>query len=55
MVVSNYLFSVLIVSVVSFLLFPHVYQVLTWLEANCRVAVARANDKDPLNTDFRAK
>ncbi|CAI8041377.1 Transcription factor 25 [Geodia barretti] len=30
-------------------------EVLTWLEANCRVAVARANDKDPLNTDFRAK
>ena len=30
-------------------------QVLTWLEANCQVAVARANQKDPLIAVCREK
>ena len=30
-------------------------QVLTWLEANCRVAIERAGNRDPLIAEQRAK
>jgi hypothetical protein len=30
-------------------------EVLTWLEANCRVAVTRANQKDPLISEHRER